>query len=268
MKTGLWKQYQKQTLPVLQDPARWVTLFCKDGLRFPGYLSPFVSLYFYQSFFVVEPIYPVLRALLVWNKRALLPLPFLDGVLHPAYAALDLLVEHGKGLVIKMMTALFQAIIYTEKNMVDLYLLLRMFKRPGKGAYQEEGVQGLLAIAFLGNEHSRHLRDLLLLPELGYREKVGVALPKINHMSQVSRCIRLPQPLSLRGELEAAAAQMKEWDTNRRNRYRRRVAEENQSRGVKRVYQTRKRAPSASSEGKRPSLPASSNDNNTLYGYS
>ena len=234
--SALWKQYQKQTLPFLRDPSYWVVLFCRDIILHPAYLAPFVLIYYYNTYFPVDAFYPFIERLLSSKKRTLFPPPF-EYAIEPRPHTPDCVSKRdGTHILLQLSIAISSAMIFMSKSNLDIYLLLRMLKSPGKGIFKEEGVRPALVIAYLGDNHSRHIRELLLSPLFGYQDKQSVMLS--SHNGSPSRCVSLPEPIDLCDDLEKHVASLPEW-SNQRNRYQRRRAEENKKRGTVRQRKTR-----------------------------
>jgi hypothetical protein len=260
------KQYRKQGehRVLLGGFSEWVVLYCKDLFRHPQYLSPFISLYSIQTFHPTEPLYPFLVELLSFHYRKPTAAPFPPVVpLRPGAPAFTD-QGYGKALIFTMASLLYLAVVHLEKSSLDLYLLLRMLKTPGKGRYREEGVSGLLAITFLGHAHNQHLRDILVAEPFSYEERASVIHTGLGKGAATSRCITLPRPISLRKDLEGLVASMNQWP-NQRERYQRRILEENRIRGKRRATKKANHAGNGTRRANR-SMSAVNENNNSFYG--
>jgi hypothetical protein len=257
-KSGLWKQHSKSVLPFFRDPGEWVTIFCKDILTHPAMFSAFIHVLFYNSVYEVDGLYRVLGQLLMW-KPAMIPTPVSESMRSDSWMFQD---SDPRPVTQKVLTSLFHAVVWIEKSLLELYLLLRMLKTPGKGQYEEEGVAGSLAIAFLGDLHSQHLRRLLLSPTMGYEETIY--LP-----AESGRCLTFPS-LALREELAAHASKQPRWESSRQ-RHSRRVAEETRRRARNKNRKTNRNRGNNDNNQRwanrfqKMSL-RSENDDNAMYG--
>jgi hypothetical protein len=239
LKRAIWKQQMKQIIPSLQSSNEWANMLSLDLFSNLYYLQKFFQLYYYQSYYPVSSVYTILESMLQWNTPKLKSET--DQTILPNDSSLSLPPFSSPSHTICYL--LFHCIIYMEKGIVDMYTILRMIKKQGKGTYKEEGVSPSLAIAFFGNAHIHNIRNLLL-SVFHYQDVVTVHEQHMNNHE--NRCISIPY-LPLARDLE-----QHERTSENRNRYLRRIKEENTRRGVRPI----------------PILPPPTlnNNNNSFYG--
>lgn len=221
IKRSLWKQRVKQIIPALQSSDEWIRWICIDLFSYLDVFRHFFSIYFFQSYYPSSHLYTLFESLLQWSKRNHLSEPNHTIEPIPSPYSLPPLPSLGKVIVPPLM----MAILLMEKGVVDMYTLLRMFKKQGKGNYQEEGVSPSLCIAFFGYHHVSHLRTLLI-KQLHYQEVVSIQ-PELDTNHVVDRCLEIPH-LPLAQDLEEYAR-----SPHHRNQYRRRILEENTRKGIR-----------------------------------
>lgn len=206
-KSGIYKQLDKQVVNELKDINFWKKLFVDIVLSRHNFITSIYNIYFINTFYNVIPVYDLLEKLIMSDQIETF---FIDHLDDDKIVRKTVYVDNIKNITNTIIEELYELSISLGSPLLDIYTIMRMFKKPGEGLMTSsfKGIQPSLSIGYFGQKHVEGIMSVLT-KNFGYKLDYSyntniVNLYNIEHNinSDIDACILFNEDVNIKEDLD------------------------------------------------------------------